>query len=494
MTSPDRPLPPEHEKPHPTGLRRFAPSDAWGWMLVLLGCAIQAVVLYNALRHHPTMGYDSKGYSLYIRILATGRFPTAEETWEFFSPPLPFLPSAAYCVLRGEATRAHLFEALRFAQILNFVYSGLLLWGVARLCRTILPGRRGLPVLSLLLIGALPVYYRTFAFVRAEPLLALLFVLAVLQTLRVTVGGDKRRAPTIWLGLIAGGMILTRQWAFFFFPALFLFLGLRVFKRRETPRRAVVVFATVCLVAFLAGGWFYVYLKVRHGGFSAFNRKPFSSLLAADHPRSFYLSCPLRTVFTDPVRPSFRNQAWPIFYADTWGDYWAYFLVHGRDREGGYWLDGFSLDAAIEQGGETLDRIVTNRYEINRYLGRVNAASIPLSFLFVAGFLWGGRMLWRTTIRPTTEAREESLAWIFLVALACVVGYAGFVFAFPTDNGDTVKPTYVLHVFVLVSILAADLVLAIGRRSPRLQTALVALVVLTALHNLPTFFTRFCGT
>ena len=30
--------------------------------------------------------------------------------------------------------------------------------------------------------------------------------------------------------------------------------------------------------------------------------------------------------FTNPIRPNFSNQFISILYADTWGDYWGYFV------------------------------------------------------------------------------------------------------------------------------------------------------------------------
>jgi hypothetical protein len=36
-------------------------------------------------------------------------------------------------------------------------------------------------------------------------------------------------------------------------------------------------------------------------------------------------------LFTDPLRPSFKGQLFPVLYADAWGDYYGYFLVYAWD-------------------------------------------------------------------------------------------------------------------------------------------------------------------
>ena len=62
-------------------------------------------------------------------------------------------------------------------------------------------------------------------------------------------------------------------------------------------------------------------------------------------------------IFSNPIRPYFKNQFFPILYSDTWGDYWGYFTFTSRFLE-------------IGLGQEN----------IGSYLGRVNLVS---TFTFV---------------------------------------------------------------------------------------------------------------
>ena len=473
-------------------LRRVFPTDRGGWTVLLLVTVIQGIVLYNACRHASNIGYDDKSHITCVKVLAGGHLPTSQETYEFFSPPLPYLPAVLVYAL-GPSTERGLAIALRLAQITNFAYSGILLWIVLKICRLARPGRRDLEILSLLILATLTVYYRTFAFVRGEPLLAMLILAAVHQTLRLTQLRRAIRWNAIWLGFIAGGAILSRQWAFFFFPALFFFLLLRVTRGRESMRRATWIFATVCIAACLVGGWFYIHLKNNEGRITAFNRPMYRPFSLRHHPRNFYVSFPLRAMLTNPVRPSFEGQIIPIFYSDLWGDYWSYFLVYARNKKSRNWINGYNLSLALKEGDKALAEIKTNRNRIARYLGRINAVSSVVSLMLVLGFFWGAWHLARSILLSALDTQTESLAWLFIISASCISGYAFFLISTPTVHGDTIKPSYLLHVFPLLAILTADLVISLGSRFPQLKIVLIGSILLTFLHNAPAFFTRFAG-
>lgn len=64
------------------------PGNA-AWILLLI--AINGIVLSNAVRHDPRVGYDAADHLKYIEVLSEYRLPTRSDTAEFFSPPLPYL-------------------------------------------------------------------------------------------------------------------------------------------------------------------------------------------------------------------------------------------------------------------------------------------------------------------------------------------------------------------------------------------------------------------
>ena len=76
--------------------------------------------------------------------------------------------------------------------------------------------------------------------------------------------------------------------------------------------------------------------------------------------------------------------------------------------------------------------------------------------------------------------------------MATIIGYLWFLIMYPTPGkGDTVKAAYMLHLYPLVALQAADLLLRIRRRSVRAYRAALVVLVCVALHNLPTCLTRY---
>ena len=102
---------------------------------------------------------------------------------------------------------------------------------------------------------------------------------------------------------------------------------------------------------------------------TTFNRKA-QNFSFSNLPASFYRNTGLGNflLFKSPTRKTFDNQFFPIFYSETWGDYWGYF-VFVREK--------------------TLFGKAGNQSEITPYLGHVNLASVFPSLLMLGGLLLG---------------------------------------------------------------------------------------------------------
>lgn len=153
-------------------------SGRWRPWLVGLYLAVNGIVLWNAVLHHPGVGYDAYAHLDYVATLAAGRLPTADDTRQFFAAPLPYLvPAALHAagVPLGVAAKAGQLVAVPVSLALTFL--------VVELGRRLRPGSAFLGGASLLLLGMLPVYYKSFAMLRGEPYVALFTLLAVLLAL-----------------------------------------------------------------------------------------------------------------------------------------------------------------------------------------------------------------------------------------------------------------------------------------------------------------------
>jgi hypothetical protein len=447
---------------------------------VALGLLTAAVVAFNAATFDPGLGYDAREHERYVVTLAGGRLPGPGDTREFFSPPLPYLlPSALV------AAGVPVGLALKLGQWTNVASSLALAVIVLLIADRLRPGSRGVKRLALLLLGALPVYQRSFSFFRAEPLLACLSALGLLLAVRVFLDGgdDAAVRPRAWvLGAVLGLMLLSRQQGVFVILAIALLALLRALAAPMERRRHLLALALSLSAAAAVSGWFYLSLWARVGSPLAFNkpRRPFSF---ANRPAFFYFGTGDGLLFADPVRPSFKGQFVPTIYADTWGDYYGYFLIYAWDARNHRYLPPWEWEGRLRKRRDRpwLD---TNRFTRAPWLGRVNLASLLPSALLLLGLL-GGLLRARALTRPHPSRPAAVAALLALATLASLVGYVALLLTLPYPLGTTIKSVYLLQVFPLLALLGAEEAARIARRSGTAHRVLVAGLVAVAIHNAP---------
>jgi hypothetical protein len=207
-------------------------------------------------------------------------------------------------------------------------------------------------------------------------------------------------------------------------------------------------------------------------------------------PASFYIGTGNHRLFSDPVRDSFDNQLIPILYTETWGDYWVFFLVYGRDvRSGKYLQNGELPEALNEQGSNTW--LETNRFEISPYLGRVNLISIIPTSIAILSSVWG---LFFGLWNAFSEYKEPNPLSILLIALiipSTLLGYLWFLIQYPTLDGDTIKATYVLQIYPFIGILLGLFGHYLSCKKTWIYPVLLFIFLLTSIHNLPAMFSNF---
>ena len=118
------------------------------------------------------------------------------------------------------------------------------------------------------------------------------------------------------------------------------------------------------------------------------------------------------TLFSDPLRSTFGLKILPILYTETWGDYWGYFVFYAREKQNGRYIEGLYADSNRISPEKVVSgelRFETNRYNINSYLGRVNAVSIVPSCLFLAGFLIGLTTLWQSVRNKLQDEGRDTV-------------------------------------------------------------------------------------
>lgn len=461
------------------------PTGSSAILLAIL-IAMNGMVLLNACLHNPFIGYDAGSHINYMMTLAHGRLPTPADSNEFFSPPLAYVLPAICTGILGFST----FWALKMAQLFNVVLSIGICWCMLKLCELIRPGHAGLKLISILCLAILPVYYKTFAFVRGEPFVLFLTVRIAYDAMRLygmNIGRPSHRITAL-LGIELGLLALSRQWGFMLFPALIVWVGLRALKRLDFSR-VILSLAAALTISFAVGGWYYLHLWARYGSPTAFNHPP-SSFSIGNQPPSFYLGTGTDHLFTTPVRPRFTNQFMPVFYSEIWGDYWNYFSVSGRDSRSGSLVFGPHLEARLakKQGVAFLE---TNWTTMTRYLGRVNAASLFPTLLMTLGLMLGFWRLARLLFLHDPPPTHSIAALSALAVSTTLLGFLWFLVKYPSESGNTIKATYVIQIFPFIAILTAEAILFLRKHTPLIATVAVILLVAIGLHNTGAMMTRY---
>jgi len=465
----------------------FRSGNGFDIGLVLVFLLINGLVFVNACLHDPRIGYDTNGYLSYIQTLSKLRLVTPQDSHEFFSPPLPFAIPALLMAFTG----MELAWAAKLAQFLNvFLSIGLTLY-LIKACQ-LLGSQSSLKLGALVFLGILPVYYKTFAFIRGEPYVAFFTVIILYYTLLMSIRKQFTVANNTILGVSMGLCALSRQWGILLLPSVFL---LFVFQWIRLPRWRQSITKTICLCLVLTtviSGWFYISLYSRYGSITAFNKKPAAHFSFSNQPLEFYVGLSPKLLFNKPVRPSFPNQFLPIFYSELWGDYWCYFTVYGRDIRTSEYVDGYNLNQILSKGSRPywLD---TNYETIGAYLGRVNLIStFPSVLALISLVMVAMGILQRHSNNTLIARRREIYAFLLLAIGTTIVGYFWFLIMYPSiGEGDTIKATYLLHVFPFIAIMVGNFIEHLKKRSQFLYRLILGGLCFSFVHNIFAMLTHY---
>lgn len=475
----------------------FATDGSGTTAVVALFLIVNSIVLYNALLHPATIGYDAGGHLRYIAALSHFHLPSPTESVEFFSPPLAYALGAVAMAVG----RVDLATAARIGQVGQFVVSMVLMFYLLKVCELMRPRSAMLKLASLGLCALPIVYYKTFAQVRGETWLALCAVLLTYQLLLALRERTVTTRRAIGLGLVGGLALLARQWGVLLLLGVALF-GLLFAVRRASWRWPIARAALIGTpVAFLVGGWFYVSLLNRFGSVTTFAlgdsrgvevfQGPRGSFSLARLPRDFLWGAGDGRLFSAPVRSAFPNQVGPIAYSETWGDYWMFFLVSGHDDDGDC-LNGPRLERALERAARGRKPPTGNYAAMTAYLGRVNRAALLPTIVLLGGLLLGFASIAQIIANPSASDRTSAGAALALMVVTSLAGYLWFLVShYSPGGGSTIKATYMLQVFPLLALLGGEAIARLHDRSRVASFLLVTALALVGLHNAPAMFTRY---
>jgi 4-amino-4-deoxy-L-arabinose transferase-like glycosyltransferase len=405
-----------------------------------------AIVLWNAVAYPSGAGYDARAHESYSDyLLGAHRLPDRSGSWEYYSPPLYYIVAAAATLL---GRHVHANDPYKLAQLLNvpIVVGTILL--VAALARLLWPERRWLAPAAAGFVALSPVLTRTAAMFHPEPLDLLLCTLSGYLAARMLRRRSFGAAAAVGLGVSLGLAQMTRQFALYTLAVVALVWLAAAWWEREDRRRllraGLVALATCAVVA---APW-YVYRAVHYRN-ALFDRPHEAKPLLERRPASFYIDPGLPAVFTRPYRPHLENLAWPQTYSDVWGD----------------WFGVFAWNRA-HAGGPPPSR--------RAWLVAQNAIGIVPTVLAVGG--------WLALLGVALRRRAARLLVVALLPLAGLAGYFYFAIAYPTPDGDVIKPTFMLSTLWAWALCFGWAATWAARRAPRLA---VGTLVALALLDLP---------
>jgi len=464
----------------------FRSGNRISFSIVLVFSFINGLVLVNACLHDPRIGYDANNHLRYMQALSELRLVTISDSSQFYSPPLPhFFPSLLMAL-----TGIQLFWAAKFAQILNVLLSLGLSFYLLKIC-DLISSRPTLKLGSLMFLGILPVYYKSFAFIRGEPYVAFLGVVIVYYAGLMCIRKSYTMRNTLVLGTAMGLCALSRQFGILLLAAVFLFLGYQ-WLRYHAQRHVIAKTFCICLLLIsIISGWFYLSLKFRYGAYAAYNREPAPSISLKNYPVEFYIGLSPSLLFSKPVRPNIPNQLFPIFYSEIWGDYWNFFTVYGIDTRKSRFVSGEKI-SQILSGDNRPAWFKTNYDTISNYLGRVNLVSILPTTLAFMGIFFSVFQVVRRARHSVVLYPKEIPGLILVSVMTSLAGYFWFLIMF-TRSGEikAIKATYLLQIFPFIALMVGIFLFHVYQRSQFLYWLILGGLLMCCFHNIPAMLTHY---
>ncbi len=435
------------------------------------------ILIFNIFHYDQIFGYDAEAHTLYVdnflNMFVPGKTnqPSSNFTYEFFSPPLPYIfPTFVNELCKFYFSGDNLYQDCRLLHsFLNMIFQSFLfiftIFIYIKIVNIYVKKKNILNnVAVLLVLGLFTANYRTIAMLRGETFIIFLNSFLLYRFLILYKKSfDYNKKDIFLIGVTIGLLALSRQWAFLLFPAYFF---VYLFKNEASIKKKYLkLLFFVFSIGFAISSWFYFSLYFEYGTFTAFNKEkiPFSF---NNQPLSFYLPFgeEVSMVFTKPIRPYFMNQFLPILFADLWGDYWGYFTFTSR-----------ALD------------IGRNQLLIGDYLARVNIISVFPTILLFLGFKYNLKFF----KKRKKEKSDFFICYLVLAVTVSFFGYLWFLISYPETTGDTNKATYIIHMFHLLGLLAVLYLENLKKENQKIYIFWIFILSVTFIHNFSAMMSHF---
>jgi hypothetical protein len=483
---------------------------------------INLIVFFNVISHEAFVIYDSGGHYTNIKAYSEFRFPGKDESFEYHSAPIAYIiPAISYKTTSyfdiGEKIKASegaiakyfyanfldqfedtdLAIAGKAGQFQLLFVSLILGFYLAKVTRQIHPDKPEFQFFTFLMLSILPVYYRTFSFIRGEPFVAMWTIILAYYFIDFLKKKKNLGKSFATFGLLIGMATLSRHFGAFLGVALVLYLLPIGIGRIMSWKDIVMGLSIAATISLAIASLFYAQYYIQNGGSFTPSNKIFSRYEYKFDVRnlapSFYYSLTLEELFVDPIRPSFTNQFIPRFYADTFGDYSGYFLSYGWNVEAERYtnpgeVNRLMLEAEAGEISFPPEWLETNRVRMGQYLGQVMILALVPFFLLVAGTYQGATIVYKNSkgVDGGLTSYQSLFFWIIIVS---IFGILIASIMQPTWDANLVKATYVVQIFPLAAILVAEFIL--GAKKALFRKATSVYLIAFFIFSFSAYFTKY---
>jgi 4-amino-4-deoxy-L-arabinose transferase-like glycosyltransferase len=411
-------------------------------------CVLAVVAVHNAFSYPSIGGYDAFEYVTYARDLVDHHSLPPHGEGAYYTPP-------GYMAIAGLAGSLGRHLNLTDPDHLGQLVSALAILGtgvlVLLLARTLWPAR---PVLWLASVGFycfFPVVVKSGAMFHPEPLGMLITAGALLVLARMVRASSYSWKLALPLGILLGAGQLVRAWSLWMVGVSVVVLVVVALTDPALRRPALSACGIALVAAVLVPSPWYVHQATTYSN-PVFDRPQESGFFLARRPLAFYVNARFPDIVTHPWEGHFNRSFIPVFYAETWGDYF------------GIWSWGPGRSDRTDA--------------IDAALARQSALGLLPTLLGVSGLV---ALLGLAVTRPREDVGRLVVALPPVFALLSVLYLA---VAYPTSDGDTIKGTYALAAapaFALCFGFAVDLL----ARNRYVGIALGAVLAVSAVVMLP---------
>lgn len=400
-------------------------------LLIIFGIFAGLFLLIHNAYYYPYLGgYNSHQHIKYAKIISNEfRFPTYEESYENYNPPLFHLTAGLLAKLTSQLTGLNFYQSVNAYKVIGVLLAAGSIYFWYLIINCLYPFNKFLKLTFIVLVFSLPVFHKVAVMFNTELPLMFLYSLSFWYLLVKYFNKPSKKSIAV-LALITSTALLVRISSItLFITFIFSIVGLW-FLKKINLKKAILHLFIYLFIVFSLTGWFYIGRKDQ-GIYKAGRVSEPDIPIWKRQPIEFYTYIPFKFMMTYPIRLSTPlNHIIPIYYSEFWGDFWNYYSQRRF---------GISEQARYEDHYLTTPKRVAN-------LALQNQINLPFTIIMILGFIL---LIYR--FFKGLFYKKKSLIWlaeaVFLsVSLLTWFGFLLMNIKYPNWKSDAVKPSYMLNI------------------------------------------------